>query len=128
MLATEVGENDCAGGFLNTLLPWADSHRIGYVAWSWNVASCGGFPSLISDYSGTPTPFGAAYKAYLAGHLGGASLRSASVEWGPAHPGPSRPPFLACLLRAVAVAVPAPSVPHIPPAIHGRRATPPDRM
>ena len=128
VLATEVGENDCAGGFLNTLLPWADSHRIGYVAWSWNVASCGGFPSLISDYSGTPTPFGAAYKAYLAGHLGGASLRSASVEWGPAHPGPSRPPFLACLLRAVAVAVPAPSVPHIPPAIHGRRATPPDRM
>ncbi len=66
VLATEVGENDCAGGFLNTLLPWADSHGIGYVAWAWNVASCTGFPSLISDYSGTPTAYGTAYKAYLA--------------------------------------------------------------
>ena len=68
VLAGEVGENDCAGGFLNTLLPWADSHRIGFMAWAWNAASCGGGPSLISDYQGTPTPYGAAYKAYLAAH------------------------------------------------------------
>jgi hypothetical protein len=67
VLATEVGENDCAGGFLNTLLPWSDSHQIGYVAWAWNTASCGGGPSLISDYSGTPTAYGAAYKSYLSG-------------------------------------------------------------
>ena len=38
VLATEVGENDCAGGFLNTLLPWADSHRVGFVGWAWTVA------------------------------------------------------------------------------------------
>jgi hypothetical protein len=67
VLATEVGENDCAGGFLNTLLPWADSHAIGYMAWAWDVASCASGPSLISDYSGTPTAYGAAYKAYIAG-------------------------------------------------------------
>jgi endoglucanase len=65
VLATEVGENDCAGGFLNTLLPWADSHRIGYLGWTWNTWSCGGGPSLISDYSGTPTAYGAAYKAHI---------------------------------------------------------------
>jgi endoglucanase len=70
VVATEVGESDCAGGFLNTLLPWADSHHVGYVAWAWNVASCGGGPSLISDYSGTPTPYGAAYKSYLSGSGG----------------------------------------------------------
>jgi hypothetical protein len=68
VLATEVGESDCAGGFLGSLLPWADSHHIGYMAWAWDVASCGGGPSLISDYSGTPTAYGAAYKAYIAGN------------------------------------------------------------
>jgi hypothetical protein len=68
VLATEVGENDCAGGFLNTLLPWADSHRIGFMAWAWNTASCGSGPSLISNYNGTATAYGAAYKAYLAAH------------------------------------------------------------
>jgi hypothetical protein len=65
VVATEVGENDCAGGFLNTLLPWADSHHVGYLAWAWNAASCGGGPSLISDYSGSPTAYGAAYRADL---------------------------------------------------------------
>src|SRR5206468_2266971 len=60
VLATEVGENDCAGGFLDALLPWADAHSIGYLAWAWSTADCGGGPSLRSDYSGTPTAYGAA--------------------------------------------------------------------
>jgi hypothetical protein len=68
VLASEVGENDCAGGFLNTLLPWADSHHVGFIAWAWNAASCGGGPSLISGYNGTATPYGAAYKSYLKAH------------------------------------------------------------
>jgi len=65
VVATEVGENDCAGGFLNTLLPWADSHQIGYVAWAWNASSCGDGPALISDYGGMPTAYWPAYKAYI---------------------------------------------------------------
>lgn len=65
VLATEVGENDCAGGFLDTLLPWADRHGIGYLAWAWNVAGCRGEPSLVSSYAGRPTAYGAAYRAYL---------------------------------------------------------------
>jgi hypothetical protein len=65
VVATEVGENDCAGGFLGTLLPWADSHGIGFLAWAWNAAGCGSGPSLISDYSGTPTGYGAAYRSYI---------------------------------------------------------------
>ena len=66
VLATEVGENDCAGGFLNTLLPWADAHHIGFLAWAWDTASCSNGPALITDYAGTPTAYGAAYRAYLA--------------------------------------------------------------
>lgn len=55
---------------MNTLLPWADSHQIGFMGWAWNTASCGGGPSLISDYNGTATPYGAAFKAYIAAHPG----------------------------------------------------------
>jgi endoglucanase len=66
VVATEVGENDCAGGFLDTLLPWADAHGVGYLAWAWNTADCHSGPSLISAYDGTPTGFGASFKQHLA--------------------------------------------------------------
>ncbi|HET8979478.1 MAG TPA: cellulase family glycosylhydrolase [Solirubrobacteraceae bacterium] len=65
VLATEVGENDCSGSFLNTLLPWADSHDIGYLAWAWNTSSCTAGPSLITSYSGALTAYGAAYQAHI---------------------------------------------------------------
>jgi hypothetical protein len=66
VLLTEVGERDCAHGFLDQLLPWADQHGIGYLGWSWNVADCKGFPALITSYDGTPTAFGEGFKAHLA--------------------------------------------------------------
>ncbi len=66
VLLTEVGEDDCATGFLEQVLPWADRHEVGYLAWSWNTASCGSGPALISDYAGTPTAFGAGYRHHLA--------------------------------------------------------------
>lgn len=66
VLAGEIGENDCASGFINTLMSWLDSEHIGYMAWTWtNTGDCGGTPSLISDYTGTPTNFGAGYKTHL---------------------------------------------------------------
>jgi hypothetical protein len=65
VLATEVGENDCTGSFLDTLLPWADAHAIGYLAWSWHPGNCGAGPSLITNYEGAPTPYGAAYREYI---------------------------------------------------------------
>jgi endoglucanase len=65
VLATEVGENDCGGSYLGTLLAWADSHQIGYLAWTWNAASCAQGPSLLVDYTGTPTAYGAWYKTYV---------------------------------------------------------------
>src|SRR5258708_4499162 len=33
VIAGEIGENDCASGFISTLMSWADSHNIGYLAW-----------------------------------------------------------------------------------------------
>jgi hypothetical protein len=67
LIAGELGENDCAHGYLDSLLPWLDSAGASYLAWTWNTWSCGSGPALISAYDGTPTAFGAGYKAHLAG-------------------------------------------------------------
>jgi hypothetical protein len=44
---------------------WADSHGVGYLGWTWNNWNCSSGPSLISDYDGTPTNFGAGLRAHL---------------------------------------------------------------
>ncbi|MFI9318315.1 cellulase family glycosylhydrolase [Kitasatospora aureofaciens] len=67
VVAGELGENDCAHGYLDALLPWLDQHGVSYLAWTWNTWDCGNGPALISSYDGTPTAFGAGYRAHLAG-------------------------------------------------------------
>jgi endoglucanase len=63
---TEIGENDCAHGFIDTLMNWADAHSVGYLGWTWNAWDCSSGPALISDYSGTATAFGQGLKNRLA--------------------------------------------------------------
>ncbi|MFG2039515.1 cellulose binding domain-containing protein [Dactylosporangium sp. NPDC048998] len=63
---TEIGENDCAHGFVDTLMNWADGRGVGYLGWTWNTWNCSTGPSLISDYNGTPTAFGQGVKDRLA--------------------------------------------------------------
>ena len=63
---TEIGENDCAHGFIDTLMNWADAHGVGYLGWTWNAWDCSSGPALISDYSGTATAFGQGLKSRLA--------------------------------------------------------------
>lgn len=63
---TEIGENDCGHAFIDTLMNWADSHAVGYLGWTWNAWDCSTGPSLISDYTGTATPFGQGLKSRLA--------------------------------------------------------------
>jgi hypothetical protein len=65
VIAGELGENDCASSFINTLTTWLDQHSTGYLAWTWTVADCSQTPALISDYSGTATNYGAGYKSHL---------------------------------------------------------------
>jgi hypothetical protein len=62
---SEIGENDCASAFINTVMTWADSHAVGYLGWTWNNWDCSSGPSLIADFTGTPTNFGAGFKAHL---------------------------------------------------------------
>jgi hypothetical protein len=62
----EFGENDCATGYVNSLMNWLDSQNSsGYLAWTWNNWDCAQGPSLITDYAGDATPFGAGVQAHL---------------------------------------------------------------
>ena len=70
VLISELGETDCAHGYIDRMMAFADSHGIGYLGWAWDATSrggwtCGGGPSLISSYEGTPTPFGIGLRDHL---------------------------------------------------------------
>jgi hypothetical protein len=65
LIAGEIGENDCATGYITPLMTFLDSQGASYLGWTWNAWNCSTGPSLISDYTGTPTAFGAGYKAHL---------------------------------------------------------------
>jgi hypothetical protein len=65
VVATEIGEKDCASTSIDPLMIWFDQHHIGYLAWSWNTDDCGGGPALIKNYSGAPTAFGQGVMEHL---------------------------------------------------------------
>lgn len=37
LVATEIGQNNCEGGFIQPLMQWLDARNSGYLAWSWNT-------------------------------------------------------------------------------------------
>jgi endoglucanase len=51
-------------GYVEQIMPWADAHGIGYLAWTWDT--WGDQQSLISNYNGTATTYGLNFKNYLA--------------------------------------------------------------
>jgi endoglucanase len=63
---SEIGENDCAHGFVDTLMNWADGKGVGYLGWTWNNWDCSSGPALIVDWTGTPTAYGQGLKNHLA--------------------------------------------------------------
>jgi endoglucanase len=73
LVTGELGESDCGHAFTDKYMDWADSVHASYAMWAWNAwgdpspTSCGSekYP-MIADWQGTPTPYGASYKARLA--------------------------------------------------------------
>ena len=66
VVAGEIGQNDCASGYISALMNWLDSQSSSYLAWAWNADfPCASGPSLITSYAGTPTSYGAGYQAHL---------------------------------------------------------------
>jgi endoglucanase len=62
LITGELGQHDCMRSFVEGYMAWADPRGIGYLGWTFNVADCATRPSLITDYAGTPSVFGAAFK------------------------------------------------------------------
>jgi len=66
LIAGEIGENDCADGYISRLASWLDARSASYLAWAWNAdGGCSAEPSLITSYAGTPTGYGAGYRSHL---------------------------------------------------------------
>jgi endoglucanase len=67
VIIDEFGEEDCAHGYIDKVMDWADAQtpKVGYWAWTWTIASCSREPSLITDPAGNPTPYGVGFKLHL---------------------------------------------------------------
>jgi endoglucanase len=66
----ELGENDCQGTYITTLMQWLDtnggSHGSSYLAWAWYPWNCKTGPALITNYNGSCTnAYGCAYRQHL---------------------------------------------------------------
>jgi endoglucanase len=76
VIMTEFGDGaDCSGGsytpsintYVSNLITYADQHLVHWTAWAWFNGGCQ-FPSLISDWTGTPTPPGMVVQTALEGY------------------------------------------------------------
>jgi hypothetical protein len=67
VVTSELGEDDCAHGFIDSFMSWADARGISYLGWTWNTWSCERGPALVTSYDGTPTRFGEGLRAHLRG-------------------------------------------------------------
>jgi endoglucanase len=68
VIATEFGDGtaQCTGAWDDALIAFAAAHRMSWTAWAWYPGGCS-FPSLIGDWTSTPTVQGKAVQADLAG-------------------------------------------------------------
>jgi endoglucanase len=68
VIATEFGDgSNCDGSYSDKLIKYADAHNASWTAWAWFPGGCG-FPSIIKDWSGTPSDVGVIIKNALAGY------------------------------------------------------------
>jgi endoglucanase len=66
LVSGEIGENDCADGYIDPLMTWLDARSASYLAWAWNADfGCGAGPGLITNYNGNPTGYGKGYRAHM---------------------------------------------------------------
>lgn len=68
----ELGEVDCAHGYIDDYMDWADQHGIGYIGGAFNAIAPGSYqcdsPALLDDYAlpdPTPSPFGIGLRDHL---------------------------------------------------------------
>jgi endoglucanase len=65
VMATEFGDTgSCVADYYSALIAYADAHGMSWSGWAWYPSGCS-FPSLVSDWNGTPTAAGQVEKAAL---------------------------------------------------------------
>jgi len=64
LIATEFGTFDCSTGYVTQFLNYAAMYDISWTAWAWYPASCE-FPSIITDWNGTPTQVGVVVRSAM---------------------------------------------------------------
>lgn len=70
VIVTEFGDqSSCSSDYAGKVIAYADQHKASWTAWAWFDGGCT-FPSLITDWDGTPSMVGAVVKAALAGYHG----------------------------------------------------------
>ncbi len=66
VIAAEIGQDGCADSYIDPLMNWLDARSTGYLAWAWNADfNCSSGPSLITNYTGTPTAYGVGFRSHL---------------------------------------------------------------
>jgi hypothetical protein len=89
VVAGEIGENDCAHGYIDPLMAWLDSQNTSYLAWTWNAWGadlCATGPVLINDATtGAPNAYGQGFKDHLAA-LKAAWTPTPTNTWTPGGP------------------------------------------
>lgn len=73
LIATQLGEFDCASSFIEQAMAFLESHHASYIANAWNAGAgwpCGSDdakqgPSLITQFDGAPTQYGRGYRSHL---------------------------------------------------------------
>ncbi len=66
------GGTACASAYSQQLITYADAHSASWTAWAWFPGGCA-FPSVISDWNGTPNAPGQVVKTALTGYQDPAS-------------------------------------------------------
>jgi cell division septation protein DedD len=123
VIAGEIGENDCAHSYIDSLMAWMDSHGGSYLGWAWNTSSCTSFPSLISNYNGTATGFGVGFEQHLAS-LAGANPTSTPVSTATSTTQPSPTPTSTPKPAPTTTATPRPTSTSTATPVPANTATP----
>jgi hypothetical protein len=66
VMITEFGDTTCGATYTQSVIDYARQNNLSWTAWAWYVGGCD-FPSLISDWQGTPTTAGAVVRSALQG-------------------------------------------------------------
>jgi hypothetical protein len=121
----ETGEtyddSECTSANMQVVLPWADTHNVGYAAWTWDT--WGTCSALVSAYDGTPnttTPPAAAYGPYVHNHL----LTLAGGGRSPVNQSAPSTPGARAAVQTSPVPTALPRLAFRPPARVGRAAAP----